>query len=274
MQQPLLNIAVRAARKGGNLLVRAFDQSEELRLSSAGESSPVAAIGAAAAQAMAGVIRYSYPDHEIISRFGRSSATSSLGTKGGTTIWTIDPLNGEHNFGRRLPHFALSIAVTLHGRQVVGVTYDPLRNELFTAQVGRGAQFDSYRLRVAQARDLAGAVLAIGVVDGTKKSSAYAGMVEALLQLGVELRSSGSSALDLAYVAAGRLDGALHLGVRANEIAAGEILLQESGALLSDLVGAQPPMTATTLLAGNPKVVQALAGTLQYRATKAEAAAR
>ena len=189
-------------------------------------------------------IRKSYPQHTII--------TEESGELEGTdqdVQWVIDPLDGTTNFIKRLPHFAVSIAVRIKGRTEVAVVYDPMRNELFTATRGQGAQLNGYRLRGSTARDLDGTILATGFPFK---------IVGKLFNECADFRRTGSAALDLAYVAAGRVDGFFEIGLRPWDFAAGELLVREAGGIVSDFTGGHNYMLTGNIVAGNPRVVKAM----------------
>lgn len=152
---PMLNIAVRAARKAGNLIAKNYETPDAVEASQKGSNDFVTNVDKAAEAVIIDTIRKSYPQHTII--------TEESGELEGTdqdVQWVIDPLDGTTNFIKRLPHFAVSIAVRIKGRTEVAVVYDPMRNELFTATRGQGAQLNGYRLRGSTARDLDGTILA------------------------------------------------------------------------------------------------------------------
>ena len=144
---PMLNIAVRAARKAGNLIAKNYETPDAVEASQKGSNDFVTNVDKAAEAVIIDTIRKSYPQHTII--------TEESGELEGTdqdVQWVIDPLDGTTNFIKRLPHFAVSIAVRIKGRTEVAVVYDPMRNELFTATRGQGAQLNGYRLRGSTSR--------------------------------------------------------------------------------------------------------------------------
>lgn len=154
---PMLTIAVRAARKAGNVIAKNYETPDAVEASQKGSNDFVTNVDKAAEAVIIDTIRKSYPQHTII--------TEESGEHVGTdqdVQWVIDPLDGTTNFIKRLPHFSVSIAVRIKGRTEVAVVYDPMRNELFTATRGQGAQLNGYRLRGSTARDLDGTILATG----------------------------------------------------------------------------------------------------------------
>ncbi len=220
----------RAARKAGNLIAKNYETPDAVEASQKGSNDFVTNVDKAAEAVIIDTIRKSYPQHTII--------TEESGELEGTdqdVQWVIDPLDGTTNFIKRLPHFAVSIAVRIKGRTEVAVVYDPMRNELFTATRGQGAQLNShpqgaqlngYRLRGSTARDLDGTILATGFPFKAKQyATTYINIVGKLFNECADFRRTGSAALDLAYVAAGRVDGFFEIGLRPWDFAAGELLV-------------------------------------------------
>lgn len=154
---PMLNIAIRAARKAGNVIAKGYERRDALQTTLKSTNDYVTNIDKASEEAIIEVIRKSYPDHTII-----TEESGALEGKDSDIQWVIDPLDGTTNFVKGLPHFSVSIAIRVKGRTEVGVVYDPIRNELFTAVRGEGAKINDMRLRVENKRDLAGTVLTTG----------------------------------------------------------------------------------------------------------------
>lgn len=254
---PMLNIAIRAARKAGNVIAKGYELApHDTQVSQKGTNDYVTSVDKAAEEAIIEIIRKSYPDHAIV---GEESGV--LAGENNDIQWVIDPLDGTTNFVKRLPHFAVSIAIRVQGRTEVGVVYDPIRNELFSAVRGEGAKLNEFRLRVAtDRRDLEGAIIATGFpFKATKHRTTHLNMVEALLNNGVaDFRRTGSAALDLAYVAAGRLDGYFEIGLKPWDCAAGDLIVREAGALVTNFVGGTDYLTSGNLVAGNGRVVKAM----------------
>ncbi|EHJ81566.1 Inositol-1-monophosphatase [Salmonella enterica subsp. enterica serovar Baildon str. R6-199] len=265
---PMLTIAVRAARKAGNVIAKNYETPDAVEASQKGSNDFVTNVDKAAEAVIIDTIRKSYPQHTII--------TEESGEHVGTdqdVQWVIDPLDGTTNFIKRLPHFAVSIAVRIKGRTEVAVVYDPMRNELFTAtrgqgdelftatrgQGGQGAQLNGYRLRGSTARDLDGTILATGFPFKAKQyATTYINIIGKLFTECADFRRTGSAALDLAYVAAGRVDGFFEIGLRPWDFAAGELLVREAGGIVSDFTGGHNYMMTGNIVAGNPRVVKAM----------------
>ncbi len=250
---PMLNIAVRAARTAGNIIARGFENRSDLLTQAKGENDFVTRIDKEAEQAIIQKIQQSYPDHSFVGEEGGV-------VQGDDTFkWIIDPLDGTTNFIKGIPHFAVSIALMHKGRIDQAVVFDPIRGELFTASKGAGAQLNGFRIRTSNAKELRGTILATAFPFKNKETSdtAIANFGEIFKQCG-DVRRCGSAALDLAYVAAGRYDGYWERGVKPWDIAAGELLVRESGGLVTDYSGGNDPLHKGEIVAGSPKVVQAL----------------
>ncbi|WP_440876548.1 inositol-1-monophosphatase [Thalassotalea sp. PLHSN55] len=230
---PMLNIAVRAARNAGTVIVRAFEQLDKVEIEKKGTNDFVTSVDLSAEQTIIETIRKSYPNHSII-----SEEAGELKGEDNDYQWIIDPLDGTTNFVKGIPHFAVSIALKVKGKLDQAVIYDPIRGELFTASRGKGAQLNGFRIRVKQHKELSGAVLATGFPFKHKQhTNAYLDIFKALFTKTADMRRAGSAALDLAYVAAGRVDGFFEIGLKPWDTAAGELLVIEAGGLVTDFSG-------------------------------------
>lgn len=262
---PMLNIAVRAARKAGNIIAKNYETPDAVETSQKGTNDFVTNVDKDAERVIIDVIRKSYPQHSII-----TEEAGELAGEDKDVQWVIDPLDGTTNFVKRLPHFAVSIAVRIKGRTEVAVVYDPMRNELFTATRGQGAQLNGYRLRGSNARDLDGTILATGFPFKAKQHSvAYMNILGKLFTQCADFRRTGSAALDLCYVAAARVDGYFEIGLRPWDFAAGELIARESGALVCDFTGGHNYLLNGNLVAGNPRVVKAMLSTMRDELSEA-----
>jgi myo-inositol-1(or 4)-monophosphatase len=250
---PLLNIAVGAARRAGDVIVRSLDRVGALVVSEKGRNDFVSEVDRAAEQAVIATIRKSYPAHGFL-------AEESGATPGDDYTWVIDPLDGTTNFLHGFPQFAVSVACRHRGRAEVGVVFDPLRGELFTAERGGGTQLDGRRLRVSQRTGLEGALVGTGFpYRGNRRwLKPYLQMLESVMQATAGVRRPGAASLDLAYVAAGRLDAFWESGLSPWDTAAGILLITEAGGRVGNLAGGDYA-DGGHLLAGTPKVYAALA---------------
>jgi myo-inositol-1(or 4)-monophosphatase len=254
--QPLLNIAVRAARRAGEVIVRSLNRLESLTISSNGRNDFVTEVDHAAEREIIGIIRRHYPQHAFLAEeSGRAGEHD--------TLWIIDPLDGTTNFLHGFPVFCVSIACQIKGRLEHAVVYDPMRQELFTASRGAGAHLENHRMRVSKTRALEGALVATGFPyrANLRYLDAYLAMLRAVTEQVAGVRRPGAAALDLAYVAAGRVDAFWELGLSAWDTAAGTLLVQEAGGRIGTLTGGEYRQEGH-VVAGTPKVYAALIETL------------
>jgi len=249
---PLLNIAVRAARRAGEIIVRSLVRLESLEVTSKGRNDYVSEIDQAAEREIMDIVRKHYPDHAFLAEESGRSGEHDV-------VWIIDPLDGTTNFLHGFPVFAVSIAVEQRGRLEIGAIYDPMRQEVFTAVRGAGAHLENRRMRVSKQRTLEGALLATGYPyrHDEREADAYFATLRALSRLTAGIRRPGSAALDLAYVAAGRVDGFWELGLKPWDTAAGTLMIQEAGGRVGTFGGKEYRLGAN-ILAGAPKVYEAL----------------
>jgi myo-inositol-1(or 4)-monophosphatase len=248
----LLNIAVRAARRAGEVIVRSLNRLESLTVTSKGRNDFVSEVDTQAEAEIIGIIRKLYPNHAFL-------AEESGATGDDETVWIIDPLDGTTNFLHGNPTFAVSIACQQRGRLEHAVVYDPMRQELFTASRGSGALLDNRRIRVSKHRGLEGALIGTGFPyrANTRYMDPYLAMLKVAMENTAGVRRPGSAALDLAYVAAGRTDGFWEFGLAPWDTAAGTLLIQEAGGTITTLGGAEYKQEGH-VLAGTPKVHTAL----------------
>ena len=252
--QPMLNIAVRAARSAGNIIVRAFEQADRVEIESKGTNDFVTSVDKAAEEAIIETIKKAYPTHSII-----SEEAGIIAGEDEDYQWIIDPLDGTTNFVRGIPHFSVSIALKVKGKLDQAVVFDPIRGELFTASRGRGASLNGIRIRVKQGRELTGAILATGFPFKQKQhSESYIKIVGSLFTECADFRRSGSAALDLCYVAAGRVDGYFELGLKPWDMAAGELIAREAGAILTDFAGGTEYMKSGNIVASSARGVKSI----------------
>ncbi len=245
---PTTNIAVRAARQAGNLLLRYHSRLEQLTVTEKSDNDFVSEADRAAEDAIIATIRKAYPDHGVL-------AEESGSHDGGEYQWVVDPLDGTTNFLHGLPQFAISIALRHRGQLVCAVVYDPLREELFTAERGNGAYLNDRRMRVSSRRTLDGALIGTGIPFRDHRFvDQYLAMLKGLMRDTAGIRRPGSAALDFAYVAAGRLDGFWELGLSAWDFAAGALLVREAGGVVSDLAGGDRHFDTGNVVAGGIKV--------------------
>lgn len=246
----MLNIAIRAARSAGDLILHSSDNVGQLRIDQKGKNDYASEVDRMAEREIITIIKSAYPDHAIL-------AEESGQHKGNDFVWVIDPLDGTTNFLHGFPQYAVSIALKHKGRLEVGVVYDPLRDELFTAKRGGGAMLNNRRLRVTNQSSLKGALIGTGFPFKTDQHlEAYVGMFKAITKDSAGIRRAGAAALDLAYVAAGRLDGFWEIGVMEWDMAAGILLIKEAGGVVTDFSFNDNYIESGNVIAGSPKMHQ------------------
>ena len=248
----MLNIAIRAARSAGDLILRSSDDVGQLRIDQKGKNDFASEVDRAAEREIINIIRTAYPDHAIL-------AEESGQHEGNDFVWVIDPLDGTTNFLHGFPQYAVSIALKHRGRLEVAVVYDPLRDELFTARRGGGAMLNNRRLRVTNQGTMKGALIGTGFPFKTDLHlDAYVGMFKAISMQAAGIRRAGAAALDLAYVAAGRLDGFWEIGIMEWDMAAGILLIQEAGGVVTDFSFNDNYLSTGNVIAGSLKMHQLL----------------
>ncbi len=251
---PMLNIAIRAARKAGNHIAKSLENTDKIESSLKGTNDFVTNVDNEAEALIIDTIKQSYPEHCIV-----AEEQGLINGKDQDVQWIIDPLDGTTNFVKGLPHFAVSIAVRIKGKTEVACVYDPIRNELFTAQRGAGAQLNNARIRVNQLKDLHGSILATGFPFKQKQhSESFIKVVGSLFTECADFRRTGSAALDLCYLAAGRVDGFFELGLKPWDMAAGELIARESGAILTDFAGGTEYMKSGNIVGSSARGVKSL----------------
>jgi myo-inositol-1(or 4)-monophosphatase len=252
--QPLLNIAMRAARRAGDFIAKSISRLDSLKIDTKGRNDFVTDIDRKAEADIIETIRRSYPQHAVL---GEESGRSSGGSD--EYLWIIDPLDGTTNFLHGFPTFAVSIGIEHKGRIQHGVVYDPMRQEFFTASRGEGAQLDGKRIRISSQRSLEGALIGTGLPfrAGATYVDEYLAMLKVVMATAAGVRRPGAASLDLAYVAAGRLDGFWEFGLKPWDTAAGTLLITEAGGRVGTLGGDEYSL-GPNIVAGNPKVYQGL----------------
>ena len=262
---PMLNIAIRAARKAGNHIAKSLENAEKIQFSQKGTHDYVSNVDNEAEALIVDTIKASYPDHCFI-----CEEHGFIDGKDKDVQWIIDPLDGTNNFVRGIPHFAVSIAVRIKGRTEVACVYDPMLNELFSAQRGSGAQLNNTRIRVKPIKDLSGAILATGFPFKQKQhSESYLNIISALFVECADFRRTGSAALDLCYVAANRVDGYFELGLKPWDLAAGELIAREAGAILTDFSGGTDYFKSGNVVASSARGTKAILGHIREHSNEA-----
>ena len=254
----MLNIAVRAARKAGSIINRAALGGEGLKIRAKQANDFVTQVDQAAEEAIIGIVRAAYPEHGFLAEeSGRSEGKAE-------TVWIIDPLDGTTNFIHSFPQYCVSIGVQHRGTLAHAVVYDPTRNELFTATKGAGAFLNDRRIRVTKCLKLQDALVGTGFpFKELGRMDVYLAQLRTLMSTSSGVRRAGAAALDLAYVACGRLDAFWELGLSPWDMAAGALLIQEAGGLVGDLKGEGEYLDRGEIVAATPKIFPALLQSLK-----------
>ncbi|MCI0517516.1 MAG: inositol monophosphatase [Woeseiaceae bacterium] len=250
----LLNVAVMAAHSGGDTLIRSLNRLEKIKVEQKGRNDFVSEADRKAEQAVITVIRKHYPDHSIVAEESGAQGDSDY-------VWVIDPLDGTTNFLHRFPVFCVSVGLMHKGRLEHGAVYDPLRQELFTASRGQGAHLDGRRIRVGKITAIERALIGTGFPfrESNRSLPPYMKMLEKAICHTAGVRRAGAAALDLCYVAAGRLDAFWETGLSIWDMAAGALIIREAGGIISGLDGSEDFLESGHVLAGSPKIYSAIA---------------
>ncbi len=247
---PTTNIAVRAARKAGGIVMRYFNRIDTLTIAEKQRNDYVSEVDRAAEAAIIETIRRAYPNHAIL-------AEESGAHAGNSYQWIIDPLDGTTNYLHGLPQFSISIALQHKDELISAAVYDPVRDEMFTASRGQGALLNDRRLRVSEQKSLKGALIGTGIPFRDQRHlDAYLAMLKAMIEDTAGIRRPGSAALDFAWVAAGRMDGFWELGLSAWDFAAGALIVTEAGGAVSDIRGGGRHLESGNVIAGGIRVQQ------------------
>ncbi|AFU98161.1 inositol monophosphatase family protein [Simiduia agarivorans] len=255
--EPMLNIALRAARKAGELIERAMERVEFVAIESKGQNDFVTEVDRAAEKEIIYHLRKAYPDHAI-----RGEETGLTPGKAESDYeWIIDPLDGTTNFIHGIPHFAISIACKRKGVLEHAVVYDPIKREEFTASKGKGAALNGRRIRASSRRGLEGGLIGTGIpFNGwaLENITPYLAAMQEIAGQTAGIRRPGAASLDLAYVAAGRFDGFWEMNLNEWDIAAGILLVKEAGGMVADFKGGNKFMDSGNLVCAGPKVFKPL----------------
>ncbi|MDX8394510.1 MAG: inositol monophosphatase family protein [Mariprofundales bacterium] len=254
----MLYVAVRAARRAGDLIARAFDRQTPIHFKEKSDRDYVTHIDQQAEELILNEIIRHYPTHGIVAEeSGRQNNTASI-------QWHVDPLDGTANFVNGYPHISVSISAWKDGKPLLGVIHDPLRNETFEAQAGEGAFLDRRRLRVKPKRLMRDAFFASGLPSYRRDGiDNFQKRMDSCMRKANGYRRGGSAALDLAYVACGRLDGYWEAGLGSWDIAAGIVLVREAGGIVTNLEGGDINLASGDVLASTPALHSAFVKLLE-----------
>lgn len=262
---PLLNIAISAARLAGDIILRHLELLDRIKVTAKGVQDFFTEVDVKAEQAIIQTIRKAYPNHGIIAE------ESGVSESQAESIWIIDPLDGTKNYMHGFPFFSVSIAHQVKNRIEHAVVYDPLHHECFAASRGRGARLNDRRIRVSKQTQLNSSLLSVGFPSRHHSiAKNHLPTFEALFGHYASARRTGSAALDLAYVASGRLDGAWEFGLQPWDMAAGSLLVIEAGGLVSDMEGGEQYLKKGQIVASTPKIYKPLLQLLNPSASLSE----
>ncbi len=256
IRSAILNVMTAAAEKAARSLVHDFGEVEQLQVSRKGPADFVSTADRNAEQIIKDELKKARPGYGF------------MGEEGGETVgeqnrrWIVDPLDGTTNFLHGIPHWCISIALEAEGEIVAGLVHDPIKNEMFLTERGGGAWLNQRRLRVSSRSNMAEAVVAVGITPRTA-SQDNLNLIGAMLEESIALRRYSSAALDLAYVAAGRLEGYWELAIHAWDVAAGVLLVTEAGGFVNDMRGTNNPVHEGSIFASNAALHTPLAELLR-----------
>jgi myo-inositol-1(or 4)-monophosphatase len=269
---PLLNTAVKAARRAGTIINRASLDLDLLRIGRKAPNDFVTEVDRAAEEAIIEILSTAYPDHDFLAEETGTAGRHGKRATSSDYVWIIDPLDGTTNFIHGFPQYAVSIALAFRGQITQACIYDPVHNDLFVASKGKGALLNDRRIRVAQRDRLDDALIGTGFPFRDFESlDMFVSMFKELTQKTAGLRRPGAAALDLAYVACGRLDGFFEMGLMPWDAAAGSLLITEAGGLIGNFKGDDDYLFQENIIGASPKVFGQLVNILsKYQLPVAE----
>jgi len=251
----MLNTAVKAARKAAAIITRASLDLDLVQVSTKGRRDFVTEVDRAAEATIIEILATAYPQHAFLAEESGASEKQQQAEY----TWIIDPLDGTTNFIHGFPQYAVSIGLRHHGQITQAVVYDPTRNELFTASRGRGAFLNDRRIRVSRRSKLKESLIGTGFpFRQLDHLDEYVRMFKRITEETAGIRRPGAASLDLAYVAASRLDGFWEFGLSPWDMAAGSLLILEAGGMVSDFAGGEEYLFAGNIVCGAPKIHEQL----------------
>jgi myo-inositol-1(or 4)-monophosphatase len=252
---PMLNTAIKAARRAATVINRASFDIDRIVVSEKQHNDFVTDVDQAAEHEIVETLLKAYPGHAILAE--ESGASANLNDES-ENVWIIDPIDGTTNFLHGYPNYCISIALKQRGVITNGLVYDPVRNDLFTATKGGGAYLNDKRIRVRSTERIGRALLSSGHGPDPRALAEYLRMYEVVASRSPGVRSGGSAALGLANVAAGRIDGFFEKNLKIWDIAAGALLVTEAGGIVGEFSGESDYLNKGDVIAAGPKVFGAL----------------
>jgi len=249
----LLNTAVSAAYAAGEIILRNIQRLDSIKISEKGKNEFVSEVDQKAEERILSIISKKYPNDSVLAE------ESGLSKESSDNQWLIDPLDGTTNYIHNFPHYAVSIALQKNKELILGVVYDPFKQELFTAEKGQGALLNNHKIRVSERTNIEGALLGTGIPfrEGQDVEQ-YIETLKSFIKESAGIRRAGAAALDLAYVASARLDGFWETKLNPWDIAAGIVIVREAGGLITDLEGGENYFDTGNILAANVKILKSM----------------
>lgn len=255
---PILNTAFKAARKTGHMITRAMGQLEQIKADSKTANDFIADVENTAADILADTLTEAYPHHKIT--IGNNGSHS---TEKSEYEWVIAPLDGITNFAHSHPQYAISMALVHKGRLQEALVYAPERNDCYMASRGQGALLNDRRIRVANRIELHQAVVGTTFSAGEIYDDQYFSILKQLFAKTSGIRSEGATSLELCALACGRIDGFLQFALQPYDVAAGALIVQEAGGIVTDTQGNDSWLENGNIVAANPKILAKLIQLIQ-----------
>lgn len=264
MAHPTINIAINAAHIAGDLMRQEFPKVASIPVTQKARHDYVTEIDKSSEAQIVREIKRYHPDHAILGEEGGAHGESDH-------VWVIDPLDGTSNYLHGIPHFGISIALQIKGRTEHAVVYDPMRDEMFSASRGSGAHLNNTRIRVSARTSLDSAIAATAFPFRQRgMMSVYTGIFSDVFRKIEDIRRNGAAALDLAWVAAGRMDAYFEIGLKPWDVAAGALLVREAGGVVTDFDGNDAVEQSHSILAAPYKLMTPLRKIIEPRWAKAK----
>lgn len=255
---PFVNIGIKAARAAGDIISQTWMRGDTLKITEKARHDFTTHIDKMADEAIIEVLHKAYPKHSFLSE------ESGEITYDDEYTWIIDPLDGTCNFMRQLPHFCISLALKHDGIIKHAVVCDPIRQEIFSASKNEGAQLNNKRIRCSKHNTLDGALIGTGTPFNSRSEfNKHLAHITSIQPFAASIRAMGSAALDLVYVACGRLDGYFKTGLKIWDVAGSTLILREAGGLVTDFSGGDNYFNGEEIIGSNPKIFNELLKGLQ-----------